>query len=161
LARVGRVDAGAARAYKTRMRRNLPPEALGDLLPRPINAILALHRADGSILQTPIWYEWHDGAFRFQIPAGDRKIRMLERDPRVSLVVAENEHPYRAIEVRGRARMTADAYDEIGHAIVARYVLAHDPTASIESYLSDIPGAIVTVEADSVRAWDYADEGYV
>jgi hypothetical protein len=30
------------------MRRNLPPEELGDSLDRPINAILAFHRRDGS-----------------------------------------------------------------------------------------------------------------
>jgi PPOX class probable F420-dependent enzyme len=158
---VARVDDMALRAYKTQMRRNLRPEELGDLLTRPLNAILALHRSDGSILQTPVWHEWHQGAFRFQVPAGDRKIGMLERDPRVSLVIAENEHPYRAIEVCGLAHVTTDGYRDIGHAIVARYVVTYDPTATVESYLSDAPGAIVTVEADSVRAWDYADEGYV
>jgi hypothetical protein len=33
---------------------------------------------------------------------------MLERDPRCSILVAENEHPYRAIEVRGEARLSTD-----------------------------------------------------
>src|SRR5438093_6711407 len=131
------------------MRRNLRPEELGDLLSRPLNGILALHRSDGSILQTPIWHEWHDGAFRFQAPAGDRKIGMLERDPRVSLIVAENEHPYRAMEVRGHATVTTDGYRADGFAIVERYVRAFDPTASVEAYLSDAPGAIVTIEAES------------
>src|SRR5436190_501691 len=118
------------------MRRNLRPEELGDLLSLPLNGILALHRKYGSILQTPIWHQWHGGVFRFQVPAGDRKIAMLERDPRVSMIVAENEHPYRAIEVRGRANVTTDGYREVGFAIVERYVRAYDPTAAVEAYLS-------------------------
>jgi len=143
------------------MRRNLRPEELGDLLSLPLNGILALHRMDGSILQTPIWHQWHEGAFRFQVPAGDRKIGMLERDPRVSMIVAENEHPYRAIEVRGHANVTTAGYREVGFGIVERYVRAYDPTAAVEAYLSDEPGAIVTIDAETTRAWDYSDEEFV
>lgn len=39
---------------------------------------------------------------------------MLERDPRATVLLAENAFPYRAIEVRGRIRMTRDGYREIG-----------------------------------------------
>ena len=48
------------------MRRNLRPEDLGDLLERPINAILGLHRSDGSILLTPVWHLFRDGSFFLQ-----------------------------------------------------------------------------------------------
>ena len=88
------------------MRRNLQPSELGDLLDRPLNAVLGLHRQDGSILLTPVWHLFKDGSFYFQAPGGDRKIQMLERDPRCSILVAENEHPYRAIEARGEGRVS-------------------------------------------------------
>ena len=71
------------------VRRNLRPEDLGDLLERPFNAIIGIHRVDGSILLAPVWHLFRDGAFSFQVPGGDRKIRMLERDARVSLIVAQ------------------------------------------------------------------------
>jgi hypothetical protein len=51
------------------------------------------------------------------VPADDRKIAMLERDPRVTVILAENAYPYRSIEVRGRVRMTRDGYEEMGVAI--------------------------------------------
>ena len=142
------------------MRRNLRPEDLGDLLERPINAILGLHRSDGSILLTPVWHLFRDGTFFLQVPGGDRKIRMLERDPRVSLIVAEDGHPYRAIEARGQARLSYEGYAEFGRAIVRRYVEAYDPGADLADYLLD-GGVVVRLEPETIRAWDYADAAYV
>ena len=142
------------------MRRNLPPSELGDLLDRPLNAILGLHRGDGSILLTPVWHLFKEGRFYFQVPGGDRKIAMLERDPRCSLLVAENERPYRAVEARGAAQTSTHDYAELGIEIVRRYVEAHDPGARVADYLLD-GGVIVRIEPTSMRAWDYADAAYV
>src|SRR5437868_14692293 len=127
------------------MRRNLAPSELGDLLDRPLNAVLGLHRRDGSILLTPIWHLFKDGAFHIQIPGGDRKIGMLERDPRCSILVAENEHPYRAIEANGEGRVSSADYAMLGLEIVRRYVGAYDPTANPADYLLD-GGVIVRTD---------------
>ena len=142
------------------VRRNLQPSDLGDLLDRPLNAILGIHRQDGSILLTPVWHLFRHGLFYLQIPGGDRKIALLERDPHCSILVAENEHPYRAIEVRGVARTSVDDYEEMGLEIVRRYVEAHDPGGNTADYLLD-GGVIVRIEPTATRAWDYADAAYV
>ena len=142
------------------MRRNLQPSDLGDFLDRPLNAVLGVHRADGSILLTPVWHLFRDGSFLFQVPGDDRKIAMLEGDPRCSLLIAENERPYRAIEGRGTARMSADDYAEVGTEIVRRYVHAYDPGATPAAYLLD-GGVVVRIEPTSIRGWDYADASYV
>ncbi len=142
------------------MRRNLRPEDLGGLLEQPLNAIVGIHRLDGSVLLPPDWHLFRDGAFLFQVPGGDRRIGMLERDPRVSLIVAEDAFPYRAIEASGRARVSSDGYDQIGRAIVRRYVAAHDPRADVADDLLD-GGVIVRLDHDAIRAWDYADASYV
>jgi PPOX class probable F420-dependent enzyme len=142
------------------VRRNLQPSDLGDLLDRPLNAILGLHRSDGSILLTPVWHLFKEGTFYIQFPGGDRKIAMLERDPRCSILVAEDERPYRAIEVRGEGRISTDDYQELGGEIVRRYVEAHDPGATVADYLLD-GGVVVRIEPTTIRAWDYADAAYV
>jgi PPOX class probable F420-dependent enzyme len=138
----------------------LDPNQLGDLLDRPLNAVLALHRQDGSILLTPVWHLFKDGSFHFQIPGGDRKIAMLERDPTCSLLIAENEVPYRAIEVKGAARLSTDDYAVLGEEIVRRYVEAYDPEAAPADYLLG-GGVIVRMDPTSIRAWDYSDAAYV
>jgi Pyridoxamine 5'-phosphate oxidase len=142
------------------VRRNLRPSELGDLLDRPLNAILGLHRRDGSILLTPVWHLFKHGTFYFQVPGGDRKISMLERDPRCSVLVAENEHPYRAIEASGEGRLSTEDYGAVAIEIVGRYVAAYDPGAKPSDYLLD-GGVIVRLEPSALRAWDYADAAYV
>ena len=140
------------------MRRNLNPEQLGDLLQLPLNALIALHRQDGSVLQTPVWHEWTGRTFRFYIPAGDRKIAMLTRDPRISLVVADSAYPFRTMQVEGKARITTDGFRDVARRIAARYVAAHDPMRAVEEYIGPEDGAIVEIVTDAVRAWDYADD---
>jgi hypothetical protein len=142
------------------MRRNLQPSDLGDLLDLPLNAVLGLHRQGGSILLTPVWHLFKQGSFYFQVPGRDRKIAMLQQDPRCSILIAENEHPYRAIEARGEGRISTDDYMDIGTEIVRRYVAAYDPGKSASDYLLD-DGVIVRVEPTAIRAWDYADAAYV
>ena len=141
------------------MRRNLRPEDLGDLLDQPRNAIIGLHGVDGAILLTPVWFLFRDGTFVFQVPGGDRKIELLRRDPRISLLIAEDEHPYRAIEVKGVARLRTEGYEHEGPAIIERYVIAHDPGTDPADYLLE-GGIVVEIEASSMRAWDYADASY-
>jgi PPOX class probable F420-dependent enzyme len=142
------------------VRRNLQPSDLGDLLDRPLNAVLGLHRADGSILLTPVWHLFNDGTFYVQFPGGDRKVSMLARDPRCTILVAEDEQPYRGIEVRGEGQTSTDDYGTLGPEIVRRYVEAHDPGATVDDYLLD-GGVIVRIVPTVIRAWDYADASYV
>lgn len=142
------------------MRRNLTPAELGDLLELALNAILALHRADGSILLTPVWHRWTGTHFVFYIPAGDRKPDMLIRDPRISFIVADSEHPFRTMQVEGAAKVRTDGFREVAREIAARYVAAHDPDAEVDDYIGPEDGVWVEVIAERVRAWDYADAVY-
>jgi Pyridoxamine 5'-phosphate oxidase len=142
------------------MRRNLRPDQLGDLLTRPLNAIIAVRRADGSVLQTPVWHEWGNDRFRFYIPAGDRKIGMLRANPMISLIVAEPEHPFRAFQVEGTASLTSADFRRTARNIARRYVDAHDPGAQVDDYVGARDGVIVEIEIVASRAWDYADEAY-
>ena len=142
------------------MRRNLWPEDLDDLLDQPRNAIIGLHGSDGSTLLTPVWFLFRDGTFLLQVPGGDRKITMLQRDPTISLIVAEEERPYRAIEVVGVAHIGTQGYARDGLEIVRRYVEAFDPEADPADYLLE-GGVVVWIEPKTMRAWDHADAAYV
>lgn len=140
------------------MRRGLKPSDLGDLFDQPLAAVLSIGLPDGSVFSRPVWHRFWDGRFVFEFPAGDRKIAMLERDARATVVLAEDAHPYRAIEVRGRILMSADRYHEIGAAICQPYVRVFDPAADVLAYLSDEPGMIAELEPDVTTCWDYADD---
>ncbi len=140
------------------MRRGLRPADLGDLFDQPLTAVISIPRPDGSVFSRPVWHRFVDGRFVFQFPADDRKIGMLAQDPRVTVLLAEDAFPYRAIEVRGRVRMAGEDYHRIGSAICDPYVRAYDPTTDVAAYLSVEPGVIVKVEPEVMNCWDYADD---
>jgi nitroimidazol reductase NimA-like FMN-containing flavoprotein (pyridoxamine 5'-phosphate oxidase superfamily) len=140
------------------MRRGLSPDALGDLFDLPLLAVLSLPKLDGTVFSRPVWHRWEAGRFVIQLPAGDRKIAMLRRDSRLTLLLAENPFPYRSVEVRGRARMSSDSYHSRAMEVCRRYIEAYDLEAPVDSYLSSEPGVIVEIEADVLNCWDYADD---
>jgi PPOX class probable F420-dependent enzyme len=139
------------------VRKNLRPEDLGDLLDQPKLAILATSFRDGTSLLSPVWHEWRDGGFTVLVGANDVKVRHLRRDPRASIVVAEDVPPYRSIEVRGTveigpstdsATLRRIAIRYLGEADGAAYAAAGNPAN--EAVLRIVPGVL--------RAFDFADE---
>jgi len=141
------------------MRKGLSPEDLGSLLIDPKVAILATRGADGSELLAPVWHEWSNGGFTIVIDGNDAKIRNLRRDPRLSVVVAEDEPPYRGIEVRGEAKFVEMSAAPILRRLAERYLRNRD----VETYLERMRGwtqeaAVIRIEPRVVRAWDFADE---
>lgn len=139
------------------MRKKLQVADLGDLLEQPLNAILATYLPTGDVLLAPVWHEWRDGGFRVVIVVDDIKHRNLQRDPRVSIVVAENGGHNRGIEVRGMAHLVYDEVEEVNQRITLRY-LGSERTALFLQGLEGIHLVSVLLEAETVRIWDFADE---
>jgi hypothetical protein len=138
------------------MRRDLAIEELGDLLERPLVAILATYRANGEALLSPVWHEWRDGGFTVVVGVDDAKARHLRRDPRAGLVVFDQEPPYRGLELRGRARFVEEGVVEAQRRIARRYLGEERGTDYADSVAFD--EVIVRLEPGIVRAWDFSDE---
>jgi PPOX class probable F420-dependent enzyme len=130
-------------------------DELGDLLERPYCAVLATHRDDGSVLLSPVWHEWRDGGFNIGVAEDDIKVRHIERDPRVSVVVYDHSWPARGVEVRGIARITTDGREDLSRRLSIRYL----GSVNGNEYADRVsPGVVVRLEPGVIRAWDYVDE---
>ena len=140
------------------MRKDLTVSDLGDLLELPILATLATHRKDGSILLSPVWHEWADGGFSISIWAQDIKAKNLARDPRATIIVAENELPYRGIEVSGKA--TVEALPDLMplvRRLAQRYMVKEAGLAYAETF-ADVALELIRLTPGTVRAWDFRDD---
>ena len=140
------------------MRKDLTVDDLGDLLELPILATLATHRKDGSILLSPVWHEWADGGFSISIWAQDIKAKNLARDPRATVIVAENELPYRGIEVSGKA--TVEALPDLMplvRRLAQRYMVKEAGLAYAETFADDAL-ELIRLTPGTVRAWDFRDD---
>ena len=136
------------------MRTNLSVEDLGTFLDEPRVAVLATLRVDGTVLLSPVYHEWREGAFNVVVEAQNVKTRHLRRDPRATILVAESEPPLRGVEVRGSAQFIDDGVTEAARRIVARYG-DEEAEADAEVLRADF---IVRLEPDHIRIWDFADE---
>ena len=73
-----------------------------DLLERPLLAILATIMPDGSPQATPLWFDFDGQYVRVNSAKGRVKDRNMRRDPRVALVIVDDQNPYRYLQIRGR-----------------------------------------------------------
>ncbi len=73
-----------------------------DLLERPLLAILATIMPDGSPQATPLWFDFDGQYVRINSAKGRVKDRNMRRDPRVALVIVDDQNPYRYLQIRGR-----------------------------------------------------------
>jgi PPOX class probable F420-dependent enzyme len=70
---------------------------------------LATVRADGSANVVPIWFVLDDdGAFVFNTGAESAKGKAMRRDPRVALLVDDQQPPYSFVLARGEVTLTHD-----------------------------------------------------
>jgi len=138
------------------MRTGLTIEDLGGFLDEPLLAVLATLRRDGSVLLSPIWYEWRDGGFNIWVERDNAKAKHLQRDPRATIVVAESQAPLRGIEVRGTVSFVEADVTQTATRIAARYEDAEDAAADAQALQGN--DVIVRLEPGDLRIWDFADE---
>jgi len=139
------------------MRTGLSLDDLGDLLELPIVAVLATYRQDGSVMLSPVWHEWRDGGFTIWTGGvSEGKVRHLERDPRASLVVAEQAMPYRGLDASGRATLSLDAFNNVVRRTAARYMSPQEADAFAAEYPE--PRTVIRLVPDRIRAWDFKDD---
>jgi len=139
------------------MRTGLTIADLGDLLERPIVAVLATYRANGTVLLSPVWFEWREGAFNVWLGgANEGKARHLAADPRASIVVYEQTLPYRGVEASGRVTMSSDGFHDVVRRTAARYYGEAEADAFAAGYVE--PGLVVRLMPDKVRVWDFQDD---
>ena len=138
------------------MRTGLSADDLRDFLEEPLVAVLATRPVDDSILLSPVWFEWEDGGMNvWAASADDGKVRHILRDPRVSIVVANSDWPYKGVEIRCQATVSTERFAEILERTARRYFGRERGDAMVATFTT--PGVVLRIEGE-VRAWDYADE---
>jgi PPOX class probable F420-dependent enzyme len=137
------------------MRRDVPLAELADFLELPLVAVLATYRQDGGVLLSPVWHQWRDGGFDVVVAPNDVKLRHLRRDPRASILVYDNEPPYRGVEIR----TTAELSDVDGAPFMREMAVRYLGQESGDAYATGLGDAVlVRLEPGDVRTWDFADD---
>jgi PPOX class probable F420-dependent enzyme len=117
--------------------------------------VLATYRREGTVLLSPVWHEWHDGGFHVVTGSRDVKAQHLRRNPNASIVVAEDDPPYRGIELRATPQLITPYDRSILRRIATRYLGEEAGGQYAESAGDNL---LIRLEPGELRAWDFADD---
>ena len=112
-------------------------------------AVISTLRQDGSVHSAVIWVDVEDGKAAINSAVGRAWPNNLERDPRATLLVYDQQNPYEYVEVRGKvgpADTSQEADDHIDR--LAKKYLDAD---SYPFRTDDEQRVKYTIEADRVR----------
>jgi PPOX class probable F420-dependent enzyme len=138
------------------VRRNLRPEDVAPLLAAPKCSTLATYRTDGTVLLSPVWHEWRDGGFSVHLGQDGLNHRLLQRDPRVSLVVYADTPPYAGVEVKATARFTMADERGLLRRLAVHYLGEQEGDAYADK--ATWQGIVLRIEPGDMRVWDFVDE---
>lgn len=108
---------------------------------------------DGEVIVSPVWFRVHDDAFEVDMASGHRKLPLLRRDPRCTLLIFETMPPFRGVPARSRATLAPDDGARTRLAIASRY-LSEELGRRYADTQRRPPGAIVRLPLADARAWD-------
>ena len=123
------------------------PESHRDLLELPVATLATMDR-DGRPQLTEVWFLADDGEVKFSLNTARQKVRNLQQDPRCSVLLLDLANPYRYVELRGDAVITADDDYAFADRLGAKY--------GADLRENDQPGetrVVVAVRPVRVRTW--------
>jgi PPOX class probable F420-dependent enzyme len=80
------------------------PESHIDLLDTPVPSVLVTLLADGRPQASIVWFDFIGGVIRVNSEEGRLKVRNMQRDGRVTLLIVDPANQHRYLEIRGDVR---------------------------------------------------------
>ncbi len=96
------------------------------LLDKPNHAVCTTLTEDGAAHSAVVWVDVQDGALAVNSAVGRAWPNNLERDPRITVLVYDEDNPYDYVEVRGTARGTTEGADAHIDRLAKKYIGADE-----------------------------------
>jgi PPOX class probable F420-dependent enzyme len=110
-----------ASGHSTKMGGVQIPDDFHPLLTSTAVAMVSTLGRQGEPQVTPIWFMFDGAALRFSLVDGRQKLRNLQRDPRVAVLVIDPARPTYYLELRGTVELVADPECELERAVSTKY----------------------------------------
>jgi PPOX class probable F420-dependent enzyme len=122
-------------------------------LDQPLNAIVATLRSDGLPSQSVVWFLRDGDDIWISIRPESVKVRHLERDPRISvLVLSASGGAYLRLE--GTARVVGEVNDDMRFQLIGKYVGAENARARLAAHPLPSPNACVRITPERVIGYE-------
>lgn len=109
-------------AYEWLEKNDMNDEKREQFLAKTRIGILTTLRRDGSPIAVPVWFEWDGAAVRLFTGKGSTKVKRLQHDPRMTLLVAnEVGEPEAWVAFDGTAVIENEGGIELAEKLAAKY----------------------------------------
>jgi len=133
------------------------PETIKAFLERPLLARLSTHNADGTIHMAPVYFLYADGAFMLASQLASRKVRNIQKNSKVTLLIDTDDPVLRSVMVYGRANLDLDDVVKKRAAIFAKYDYTEAEAHATAERMERVWGtAIIRVIPDKFVSVDYS-----
>ena len=126
--------------------------AVERLLEGPAAAALAVYRADGTVLMSPVWFHAVGDRIEVVIAEGDAKLQRLRADPRCVFMAFETVPPFAGLRIEAEATLASEGVRESRLAIASHYLGPEVGARYVEQRTK--PGVVVRLPLSAVRTWD-------
>lgn len=137
----------------------VPPmsgDELDAFLSEPHVARLSTINPDGTPHTLPIWYEWSGGEIVVSTQRIQRKVRNIERDPRVTVLIDSSTMPYRGAMIQGEAVIESEGAVGRRVSIFERYFGDRDAATAYAAALAEKwDPVIVRIVPTRIISFDY------
>ena len=127
---------------------------LAAFLAQPLLARLSTHNTDGSIHTIPIWYEYRDGKLLLSTQTITQKVKNIQRNPQVTVLIDSNTMPYAGVMVVGTAVLNTQNAAQKRVTIFERYIGQHGGTYAQQLAAKWEP-VIIEVTPERILSFDY------
>ncbi|HET6189998.1 MAG TPA: PPOX class F420-dependent oxidoreductase [Trebonia sp.] len=124
------------------------PDSHRDLLNAQV-AVLGTIGASGRPQLSGVWFLAEGDTVRFSLNTARQKVKNLQADPKASVLIFDEQSPYRYLELRGDAEVTPDPDYTFANKVGAKY-------GGADLRERDNPGdtrVVVTIHPTRVFAW--------
>ena len=124
------------------------PDSHRDLLNAQV-AVLGTIGASGRPQLSGVWFLAEGNTVKFSLNTARQKVKNLQADPKASVLIFDEQSPYRYLELRGDAEVTPDPDYTFADKVGAKY-------GGADLRERDNPGdtrVVVTIHPTRVFAW--------
>ncbi|WP_420632063.1 pyridoxamine 5'-phosphate oxidase family protein [Candidatus Leptofilum sp.] len=129
-------------------------EELDTFLAKPLLARLSTHNADGTIHTIPIWYEHKNGKLLLSTQTITQKVKNIQRNPQVTVLIDSNTMPYAGVMVVGTAVLDKNNAASKRVSIFERYIGQYGD-AYAQQLAAKWEPIIIEVTPNRIISFDY------
>ena len=119
-------------------------------------ARLATHNEDGTIHLAPAWFLYEEGQLLIGTQQITRKVRNVAAEPRVTVVVDNQEPPFKGVIIYGAAELDSQDAAAKRVPIFAKYMAAERAEQMAYGLAEQFEPVIIRIRPEQIVSYDYA-----